>query len=91
MPVLSYVQPFRFTNQDGQPVTDKNLLSPVVGAYVKIDNDSTKVTMTDKNGAYEFKNIPVGRHKITATHIRYAEITIPKVIAFFFFLLLLLL
>lgn len=29
MPVLSYVQPFSFTNQDGQPVTDKNLLNKI--------------------------------------------------------------
>ena len=61
-------------------ITDKNLLSPVSGAYVKIDNDSTKVTMTDINGVYEFKNIPVGRHKITATHIRYAEVSIPNIL-----------
>ena len=59
-------------------VTDKNLLSPVSGAYVKLDNDSNKVSMTDKNGAYEFKNVPVGRHKITATHIRYAVISIDE-------------
>jgi len=29
MPVLSYVQPFRFTNQDGQVFTDKNLLNKI--------------------------------------------------------------
>ncbi|MEI6190207.1 MAG: SCO family protein [Chitinophagia bacterium] len=29
MPVLSYVQPFRFINQDGQAFTDKNLLNKI--------------------------------------------------------------
>jgi len=29
MPVLSYVQPFQFTNQDGQAFTDKNLLNKI--------------------------------------------------------------
>jgi len=29
MPVLSYVQPFSFTNQDGEKVTDKNLLNKI--------------------------------------------------------------
>ena len=29
MPVLSYVQPFSFTNQDGDAVTDKNLLNKI--------------------------------------------------------------
>ncbi len=29
MPVLSYVQPFSFTNQDGEVVTDKNLLNKI--------------------------------------------------------------
>lgn len=29
MPILSYVQPFRFTNQDGEIVTDKNLLNKI--------------------------------------------------------------
>lgn len=29
MPVLSYVQPFHFTNQDGELVTDKNLLNKI--------------------------------------------------------------
>jgi protein SCO1 len=29
MPILSYVQPFSFTNQDGEKVTDKNLLNKI--------------------------------------------------------------
>jgi protein SCO1/2 len=29
MPTLSYVKPFQFTNQDGQPVTDANLLNKI--------------------------------------------------------------
>ncbi len=29
MPTLSYVQPFSFTNQDGEAVTDKNLLNKI--------------------------------------------------------------
>ncbi len=29
MPVLSYVQPFSFTNQDGEKVTEKNLLNKI--------------------------------------------------------------
>ena len=29
MPVLSYVQPFSFTNQDGQPVTDADVLDKI--------------------------------------------------------------
>ena len=29
MPILSYVQPFSFTNQDGGAVTDKNLLNKI--------------------------------------------------------------
>lgn len=29
MPTLSYVKPFRFTNQDGQPVTDSNLMNKI--------------------------------------------------------------
>jgi len=29
MPILSYVQPFSFTNQDGEVVTDKNLLNKI--------------------------------------------------------------
>jgi protein SCO1/2 len=29
MPVISYVQPFSFTNQDGKPFTDKQLLNKI--------------------------------------------------------------
>lgn len=29
MPILSYVQPFNFTNQDGESVTDQNLLNKI--------------------------------------------------------------
>ena len=29
MPVISYVQPFSFTNQDGKPFTDKHLLNKI--------------------------------------------------------------
>jgi protein SCO1 len=29
LPVLSYVQPFRFTNQEGMPITEKNTAGKV--------------------------------------------------------------
>lgn len=29
MPILSYVQPFSFTNQDGESITDKNLINKI--------------------------------------------------------------
>lgn len=61
-------------------VTDKNLLTPITGVSIKIDNDSTRMAVTDQNGFYEIKGIPVGRHKITATHIQYAEISIPNIL-----------
>jgi protein SCO1/2 len=67
MPTLSYVKPFQFTNQDGQPVTDANLLNKITvveyffttckGICPKLNTNMNEVYMQFKDDP-EFQILP---------------------------------
>lgn len=61
-------------------VSDKNLMLPIAGARVIVDNDSSLCDTTDANGLFEIAHVNLGRHKITATHFNYAETSLPDVL-----------
>ena len=61
-------------------VSDKNLMLPIAGARVIVDNDSSLCDTTDANGLFEIARVNLGRHKITATHFNYAETSLPDVL-----------
>jgi hypothetical protein len=76
--VSAYAQ--QYTQTIKGTVTDKNLMSPIEGAHITIDSDSTKHAQTDKNGNYEIRDVQVGRLRITASHVNYAEISVPNML-----------
>ncbi len=61
-------------------VTDKNLNSPIQGALIMIDVDSNYKVISNQLGQFEFKDIPVGRVKITIQHLQYQELVIPNLL-----------
>ena len=61
-------------------VTDKNLMLPIAGARITVDNDSSLCDTSDANGVFEIARVNLGRHKITATHFNYAETSLPDVL-----------
>lgn len=62
-----------FTQNIKGTVSDKNLISPISGVKLILNGDSSKFVLSDSNGYYEFKNVAVGRIKISATHKYYIE------------------
>jgi len=58
-------------------VTDAVSGFPLIGAYVILENSDPKiVTVTDVNGMYELKKIPLGRQSIQVNYIGYETRTI---------------
>jgi Protein of unknown function (DUF3179)/CarboxypepD_reg-like domain len=49
---------------------DKETNEPIIGATVFIEH-TTIATVSDKNGAYELKNIPSGFNKVIVSHVGY--------------------
>ncbi|MCB0700514.1 MAG: TonB-dependent receptor [Chitinophagales bacterium] len=62
-------------------VTDKESGISLVGVTVAmIDTEPSTGTVTDENGYYELKDIPVGKHTIQLSFIGYNNITVPGVL-----------
>ena len=62
-------------------VTDKESRIPLVGVTVAvIDMEPTKGTVTDENGNYELRDIPVGKHTVQLSYIGYNNINVPGVL-----------
>jgi protein SCO1/2 len=61
MPTLSYVKPFQFTNQDGQPVTDADVLGKITVVeyfFTTCKGICPKLNTNMKNIYMEFKDQP---------------------------------
>lgn len=55
-------------------VVDKFTKSPLIGATVYVKNSSPVIgTITDENGQFVLKNVPLGRAEIACTYVGYAE------------------
>jgi len=61
-------------------VSDKNLLSPVAGVRIWANGDTASSVLSDSNGYYELKAVPVGRIQLNARHSRYAELSLPNLL-----------
>ena len=58
-------------------VIDKVTASPLIGATVVVTNSNPVMgTVTDMNGNFSFKNVPVGRQTIEISYIGYNKMTI---------------
>src|SRR5687768_2651213 len=63
-----YVQTIRGT------VQEKNLLSPLEGAVLYLDNDSLNTQRSGPDGSFEFREVPVGSHEIHCRMQGYKEV-----------------
>jgi hypothetical protein len=63
-------------------VLDKDSKSPIVGAIVRMTEDSTFKTAaeTDADGYFKLENIAIGRRNFVISYIEYKPATIPDVI-----------
>jgi len=62
-------------------LVDQDTKTPLIGATVELlSMPETKPTVTDDNGEFVFKNIPVGRHTLRFRYLGYRENTINNVL-----------
>lgn len=62
-------------------VNDKESQTPLIGANVYIEGTNPMmVTITDANGNFKLKGVPVGRQTITVSYIGYNKVSIPEIL-----------
>lgn len=61
-------------------VMDKTLMTPIAGAKVMLDGDTTLVAYSDSSGQFEILNVVVGRHSVLVKHYAYADAYLPDVL-----------
>lgn len=74
-PLLAQTQILRGT------ITDKQSAFPLIGATVRVmDTDPIIGTITDENGHFELKNVPVGRQVVQVQYLGYETLTLPNIL-----------
>lgn len=70
------------TNQANQTirgqVCDVASGEPMIGVTITVENGSTMATVSDVDGNFEIKNVPVGRHSVRATYIGYEPVLLKE-------------
>lgn len=62
-------------------VFDKQSETPIIGATIQVITSTPNLgTSTDAKGAFELRNVPVGRQSLRVTYLGYNEQTVPTVL-----------
>lgn len=72
--IFSFIASAQKTGTIRGTVIDKNTQELIVGATVKVENTEFGA-VTDIDGNYTIKNVPVGSYNITAAYLGYAALT----------------
>lgn len=59
-------------------VSDVASGEPMIGVTITVENGSTMATVSDVDGNFEIKNVPVGRHSVRATYIGYEPVLLKE-------------
>ena len=51
---------------------------PMIGVTITVENGSTMATVSDLDGNFEIKNVPVGRHSVRASYIGYEPVLLKE-------------
>ena len=51
---------------------------PMIGVTITVENGTTMATVSDLDGNFEIKNVPVGRHSVRATYIGYEPVLLKE-------------
>ncbi len=60
-------------------VLDKQSEKSIAGATIVLLSDPNKGTITDENGSFELKNVPLGRQTIQINYLGYESSTVPDI------------
>lgn len=70
------------TNQAAQTirgqVSDVASGEPMIGVTITVENGTTWATVSDVDGNFEIKNVPVGRHSVRASYIGYEPVLLKE-------------
>ena len=51
---------------------------PMIGVTITVENGTTMATVSDVDGNFEIKNVPVGRHSVRASYIGYEPVLLKE-------------
>jgi len=51
---------------------------PMIGVTITVENGTTMATVSDLDGNFEIKNVPVGRHSVRASYIGYEPVLLKE-------------
>ena len=51
---------------------------PMIGVTITVENGISLATLSDINGSFEIKNVPVGRHSVRASYIGYEPVVLKE-------------
>ena len=51
---------------------------PMIGVTITVENGITMATVSDIDGNFEIKNVPVGRHSVRASYIGYEPVLLKE-------------
>jgi hypothetical protein len=59
-------------------VSDVASGEPMIGVTITVENGTTWATVSDVDGNFEIKNVPVGRHSVRASYIGYEPVLLKE-------------
>ena len=51
---------------------------PMIGVTITVENGTTMAAVSDSEGNFEIKNVPVGRHSVRASYIGYEPVLLKE-------------
>ncbi len=78
IPAVAGAQANQATQTVRGQVCDVASGEPMIGVTVTVENGSTMATVSDVDGNFEIKNVPVGRHSVRASFIGYEPVLLKE-------------
>ena len=77
-PAVAVAQTDEATQTIRGQVCDVASGEPMIGVTITVENGSTMATVSDLDGNFEIKNVPVGRHSVRASYIGYEPVLLKE-------------
>ena len=78
IPAVAGAQTNQATQTIRGQVCDVASGEPMIGVTITVENGSTMATVSDADGNFEIKNVPVGRHSVRASYIGYEPVLLKE-------------
>ena len=77
-PAVAVAQTDEATQTIRGQVCDVASGEPMIGVTITVENGTTMATVSDLDGNFEIKNVPVGRHSVRASYIGYEPVLLKE-------------